>query len=308
MDIGVFLPTMTERDRSPGNVVAAARQAEDLGFESVWVVDQLVAGTGTPILDSTVALAAAAAGTGRIRLGFGVLIVPLRPVAWIAKEVASLQHISGDRVILGVGAGGDRHEESWRAVGVPRGERGRRIDEALRVLPDLISGRPARLGLGSDAPQVQLAPGATVPPIIVGGMSEPAMTRAATYGAGWFLLPVPPAEVAKGRTRLAELAATQGRPTPAITATVVAAIEGDPALPDPGSLARAMSDPDGMFGVPSDQIDLMLVRGKPSAVASRLADLASTGAQRVVVTLAAGHWPRQVELLAEAVALLREAG
>ena len=58
--IGVFLPTMTARGEDLPDLAAAARHAEDLGFESVWVVDQLVAGTGVPFLDSTVALAAAA--------------------------------------------------------------------------------------------------------------------------------------------------------------------------------------------------------------------------------------------------------
>src|SRR3954452_15900622 len=90
--VGVFLPTMTERGEALPDVVAAARHAEDLGFESVWAVDQLVAGTGVPLLDSTVALAAAAGATTRLRLAYGVLIVPLRPVVWVAKEVAALQH------------------------------------------------------------------------------------------------------------------------------------------------------------------------------------------------------------------------
>jgi alkanesulfonate monooxygenase SsuD/methylene tetrahydromethanopterin reductase-like flavin-dependent oxidoreductase (luciferase family) len=92
-DIGVFLPTMSGRDASPGDVVAAARHAQDLGLESVWAVDQLVAGTGVPLLDSTVSLAAAAGATTRISLAFGVLIVPLHPIAWIAKQVADIQHI-----------------------------------------------------------------------------------------------------------------------------------------------------------------------------------------------------------------------
>jgi alkanesulfonate monooxygenase SsuD/methylene tetrahydromethanopterin reductase-like flavin-dependent oxidoreductase (luciferase family) len=144
MDVGVVLPTLGARDGSPADIVAAARHAEDLGFESAWVVDQLVAGTGVPILDSLISLAAAAGATEHIRLGVGVLIVPLRPLVWVAKQVASLQHISGGRLLLGVGAGGDRHKASWAAAGVPRKERGRRTDEALRLLPDLISGRPVR--------------------------------------------------------------------------------------------------------------------------------------------------------------------
>src|SRR6478752_2839849 len=75
--IGVFLPTMAVSDAELVDVVAAGRLAEELGFESVWAIDQLVAGTGAPaLIDSVVALATAAGATDRIGLGLGVLIVP----------------------------------------------------------------------------------------------------------------------------------------------------------------------------------------------------------------------------------------
>src|ERR1700761_6943173 len=125
VELGVMLPSVSRRDERPGDIPALARQAEQLGFESLWVVDQLVAGTGVPVLDSLTALAAAAAITDRIRLGVGVLIAPLRPVAWIAKQVATLQYLSGDRILLGIGAGGDQHDAAWLAARGPPPERGR---------------------------------------------------------------------------------------------------------------------------------------------------------------------------------------
>src|SRR5262249_49388886 len=154
---------------------------------SVWSIDQLIGGTGVPFVDSTVALAAAAGATSRVRLAYGVMIVPLHPVVWAAKQVGSLQFLSGGRLLFGVGVGGDRHELSWAAAGVPRRERGRRTDAALAVLPDLIAGNPVDL----DGTTVQLSPATTVPPIIVGGMAEAALARAARYGDGWFTLPLP---------------------------------------------------------------------------------------------------------------------
>jgi alkanesulfonate monooxygenase SsuD/methylene tetrahydromethanopterin reductase-like flavin-dependent oxidoreductase (luciferase family) len=298
--VGVFLPTLSERGAPVADVVAAARHAEDLGFDSVWAVDQLVAGTGVPILDSATVLAAAAGATRRVRLGYGVMILPLRPVVWVAKQAASLQHVSGDRLVLGVGVGGDRHDRSWAAAGVPRTERGRRTDAALAVLPDLIAGKEADVG----GTPVQLAPGATVPPIVVGGTSDAALARAVAHGDGWFGLPVAPALVAPVADRLAELAAAARRPTPAVTASAVVAIDGDPALPDRDALIRKLADPDGLYGMPAEAVPEMLVAGGPGVVAERLTALDAIGAAEVVVTLAAGDWSRQAELLAEARALL----
>lgn len=298
--IGVFLPTMTERGESPIDVVAAARHAEDLGFSSAWAVDQLVAGTGVPVVDSTVALAAAAGATSRIRLAYGVMILPLRPVVWAAKQAASLQQLSSDRLVLGVGVGGDRHQLSWDAARVPRRERGRRTDAALAVLPDLIAGKATAV----DGVTVQLSPGATVPPIVVGGMADAALARAAAHGDGWLALPLPPRQIAPAVESLAERAAERGRPAPALIGSLSVAIDGDPTLPDCEGLLRRLSDPDGVYGMPADAVPEILVTGGPSVVAERIAGLAALGAGEVVVTLAGGDWFRQAELLADVRALL----
>jgi alkanesulfonate monooxygenase SsuD/methylene tetrahydromethanopterin reductase-like flavin-dependent oxidoreductase (luciferase family) len=294
--IGVFLPSMTAPGRTPGDMRAAARHLEDLGFESAWVVDQLVAGTGVPFLDSTIVLATAAAVTSRIRLGFGVMIVPLHPVVWVAKQVASLQQASGNRVILGVGAGGDRHRLAWQAAGVPRGERGRRTDDALRVLPSLIAGQPTLLG---DA-LVQLAPPAAVPELLVGGMSDAAMRRAVDHAHGWFLLPALPAAVAGYAAKLGEVAASRERSRPSITAAISTALTPDPSLPSEEALFRQLADPDGMFGIPPEAIPSMLVRGVPAALAELLPPYAESGADRLVISVAGGDWFRQTELIARA--------
>lgn len=299
-NIGIFLPSITLAGEVPGDVVAAARQSEDLGFESVWVIDQLVAGTNMAFFDSTVALTAAAAATQRVKLGFGVMVLPLRPAVWIAKQIATLQHISGDRVILGVGVGEDRHPGSWGAVGVPRRERGRRMDAALQALPDLIAGRASQ---GPDGAEFRLLPGATVPPIVVGGITEVALARAAAAD-GWFGVPLPPAEMGRLRARLAELAQVVGRPTPTITALVMAACTDDPSVPDREAVVDAVADPTDMWGFPREAADAMVVAGPVSAIAKHLAALGEVGVDRVAVTVAGGTWSRQAELLAEAAALL----
>jgi len=295
MDLGLFLPTMGPRGTTPNRVVAAARHAEALGFESVWVVDQLVAGTGVPLVDSTVALAAAAGATTRIRIGYGVLIVPLRPVVWVAKQAAALQVVSGHRLLLGIGAGGDRHDASWAAAAVDKRERGRRTDAALAVLPDLIAGKPVEL----DGTTVELAPGVPVPPILVGGASEAALARTVAHAQQWLGLPLPRQELRRVRDRLDALAARAGRPPLGITGSAMVALRDDPAVPDGDGLARTLTDPDGLFGMPPDAADGMAATDQ-AALADWLARWEEVGAERVVLTVAAGDWFRQAELVAEA--------
>ena len=295
MELGVVLPTMSRRDGAPGDIAAAAKHAEELGFESVWAVDQLIAGTGVPLLDSLTSLAAAAAVTHRIYLGTGVLILPLRPVVWVAKQVASLQYLSGGRVLLGIGAGGDRHGTSWVATGIPRRERGQRTDQALRALPGLIAGQPFRTDQGRADQDITLSPGVKVPPIIIGGMSDAAVARVAAHGDGWFVLAAPE-DIPRYHALAAERAAVHGRPAPAITTNAMVAMEGDSRLPDRDEITRLVADPDGMFGIPGGQ---GVQVGGPAAIAEHLAHVASQGARRTVVTFPAGDWFRQAELLAE---------
>ncbi len=120
---------------------AVARHVEGAGLDGVFVGDHLAA--AVPQADSTLALAVAAAATMRIRVGFGVMVLALRHPAWAAKQIASLQQLSGNRVILGVGLGGAVHgTAAWDAVGVPYQDRGARTDAALGILHGLISGEP----------------------------------------------------------------------------------------------------------------------------------------------------------------------
>lgn len=299
LNIGVFLPTMSPISDVPPDAVAAARRAEELGFESVWVIDQLVAGSQMAFHESATVLAAVAAATERVKLGFGVMVLPLRPVAWVAKQVSTLQHLSGDRVILGIGIGEDRHPGSWGAVGVPRRRRGLLTDEALCVLPDLIAGRSVP---GEDGVEFRLLPGATVPPILAGGISQAALNRAVAVG-GWFGLPVPPAEIARLRDTLTELAVARNRPTPALTGFVTASIAGDPTTPDRRAAVETVADPAGMWGFPYEVADAMMTAGSPAEIAAELAALHDAGVERVTVNLV-GNWFRQIELLTEAARML----
>lgn len=226
MDIGVILPTSTPDPAQPilGDVRASARFAEEAGLESVWSTDHLVA--SAPILDSTVALATAAAVTDRIRIGYGVLLLALRPVAWAAKHISGLQYVSDDRLLVGIGTGNPAHGDiGWRAAGASFADRGRATDAALRVLPGLISGRPTTL---ADGTEVAISPGATVPPLLVAGDGPRARRRAAEFADAWMAIAASPEQIETSARELRELAAGFGRPTPSIT-VVAPPLGTDPA-------------------------------------------------------------------------------
>ena len=149
----------------------------------------------------------------------------------------------------------------------PRRERGRRTDAALRILPGLIAWLPTRLDDQLDGPSVQLAPPAAVPPILVGGVSDAALARAAEHRDGWFA--VTAGALAESTGRLAELAAARNRPLPQITVSVLTALRGDPAPPDEYTLTRQLADVDGPFGIPpntSGKCSLSRARGVLSSM------------------------------------------
>ncbi|MEV4170094.1 LLM class flavin-dependent oxidoreductase [Nonomuraea sp. NPDC049709] len=140
-EIGVILPGVAVQRRDGLTLQEAARHAEDAGLDGIWHGDHLA--VGGPTLDAPIALATAAAVTSRIRIGTSVFIPAIRPLAWAAKQIATLVYVSGDRLVLGVGSGGGAGQ--WAAAGVPYGERGRRTDLALELLPRLLAGDPVTL-------------------------------------------------------------------------------------------------------------------------------------------------------------------
>lgn len=225
IEIGVILPTSTPDPDQPilGDVRESARFAEEVGLDSVWSTDHLVA--SAPILDSTVVLATAAAVTERITVGFNVLLLALRPVAWVAKQVSTLQYVSGNRIVLGVGTGNPAHGDTgWRAAGMPFAGRGARTDAALRVLPDLVAGKQTVL---DDGVEVAIAPGAAMPPVVVAGNGRAALRRAARYGDGWASIGLSPEQVGEGLAEIGRLAGEHGRSP--IRATIVAPeLDSDP--------------------------------------------------------------------------------
>ncbi|WP_329429397.1 LLM class flavin-dependent oxidoreductase [Streptosporangium sp. NBC_01495] len=294
MDIGVILPTVAAQRAQRLDLGTAARHAEEAGLDGVWHGDHLA--TGTASLDCAVALAVAAGATTRIRIGTSVFIPAIRPLAWAAKQVASLQHVSGGRLVLGVGSGGGAGQ--WAAAGVPYGERGRRTDTALELLGRLLAGET--VALVDEPGEVRLEPAVTPPPIWVGNASAVAVRRAARHGDGWFPSMIPPAAVASGRARLTELAAAHGRPEPVVAIGAAGVLGSAPGLPTRESIASGITG----YGIPLEEAMRLPVTGEPARAAEQLAAYHEAGARHVVMGFAGGDWREQCDLLAEARALL----
>jgi probable F420-dependent oxidoreductase len=201
-----------------------AASAEALGFESLWTGEHVVlpeprqapspAEPEFPMLHPSTGLAYLAGVTERIRLGTGIVLVAQRNPVVLAKEMASLDVVSGGRLILGVGAG-YLHQE-FKALGVPFAERGARTDEAIDVMRCLWNmEHPSFRGRFTHFNHIQAQPRPVQPggpPIVVGGSSRAALKRAVLQAQGWYGFALDAAGTREVLARLRELADQHERP------------------------------------------------------------------------------------------------
>jgi probable F420-dependent oxidoreductase len=197
---------------SPREQFDLVRRVEALGFDSVWCGDHI--SFNLPLYESLTLLASYASITQRIKLGSAVYLLALRPAAVAAKVTATLDALSGGRLIFGVGVGGENPRE-FAAVGVPHGERGARVTEAIEVVRTLWRDTPATFkgrftefeGVSIDPKPVQ--PGG--PPIWIGGRSDAALVRAARQGDGWVSYVVTAERYAQSLDKIRTAAQAAGR-------------------------------------------------------------------------------------------------
>src|SRR5262245_2805046 len=210
MKLAVEFPSVAYRE-GPDGVARLARAIEDIGYDELDMFDHVIMGfpiegrapgpypAAMPILEAFMTLAYVAAVTRRVRLGTEVLVLPQRQPVLVAKQVSTLDTLSGGRVRLGVGVGWQASE--YEALGEAFGTRGRRMDEALELLracwsqPSIdFAGQHYQLramGMEPKPPQ-----GAALP-VWIGGGSEAALRRVGTYGDGWLASGVTDAATAK---------------------------------------------------------------------------------------------------------------
>ena len=188
MKFGVFLPSFLQRDDPDPRgerLRAFARRAEELGFDSLWITDHVVTAHrfyAVSWLDSITTLSHVAAITERVQLGTSILILPLRQPAVLAKEIATLHHLSGERYIFGIGTGW--YAPEFEACGARKQERGRRTDEVLEATLALLSGPDVSFtGRHYALDDVTVEPHpATLPPVWVGGGRQLAHETSPEHG------------------------------------------------------------------------------------------------------------------------------
>jgi probable F420-dependent oxidoreductase len=265
----------------PGVFRELAQQAEELGYDSIWAGDHI--SYRNPILDVVVALSTFAAVTRRITIGAGVVLLPLRHPSVVAKEFSSLDYVSGGRVILGVGVGGEG-EKDFEAVGVPVRERGARTDEAMLALRALFSGGGSFSGRFFSFADIEIEPAATQPggpPLWVGGRSEAAINRAATLGDGWIPIWMSPERLAAGIQQL---------PANVVPGVALPAHVGEKSHLYEHLRQRYAGD------FSEHVVDRYCIAGSPEECTARLREYVDAGARHVVFNVCE---PEDVERLQE---------
>jgi len=218
MKFGVVIRNMGPQSTRT-TIAACARAVEDAGFDAAFVVDHLAIppdqteGSGGRYLDPLTTLGYLAGITTRIRLGISVLVIPYRPAVLTAKQLATLQELSGERIILGTGVGWLRQE--FEALGVDPRKRGALTDETLQVLHTLFANDVNSYnGKLVKFPPFVFAPRPARPPIWIGGSGPKALERTLQFGDAYYPIGLKPDELTQIGTYLREEANKRGRTVP----------------------------------------------------------------------------------------------
>jgi probable F420-dependent oxidoreductase len=272
MKFGVWLPNCRHL-ATPDIIRDTAVRAEALGYDSVWVSDHVVVpranirNFGETIFDPLVTLAVAAGATRQVQLGTTVLIVPYRHAVVTAKMIASLDALSGGRVVFGIGAGWVAAESA--VLGVPFAERGAMTDEYVRAMQELwTSPAPSFKGKYTQFSDIVFEPKPLQkphPPIWVGGHSRAALRRTVEFGAAWHPINRSPEELRAGRAELARLCEARGR-----AAAPIVTLRNDVRIQRPGQPAPASTHAGRVLA------------GDPAALADQIRELAECGVEHLV--------------------------
>jgi probable F420-dependent oxidoreductase len=233
MQFGVTIPNNWGIE-DPRQVLALGPVAEELGYDSVWVMDHLFNNgyirerlDDKPYYHPLATLSYLAATTRRVTLGTSVLVLPYHNPVELAKYTATLDQMSGGRVILGVGVGA--MTEEFAALSVPFRQRGALTDECIAIMKELwINPDPTYHSRRWSFSDLKFSPKPVQKPHIplwVGGSSPGALKRAAIMGDGWHPSGLSPEEFSQGRQEVRTLAAAAGRDPDSLTMSIRVEVE-----------------------------------------------------------------------------------
>ena len=268
--LGLILPTFPQHRAELPSAAALAdlcRRAEAGGAEGLWVCDHIF--WHGPALEALSALGVAATATSRAAIGTCILQLPLRHAPSVAKEAASLDHLSGGRLVLGVGVG--THAGEYDAAGVEFRGRGRRLDEGIDTL--------RRSWAVSPGQRYTQLPAVGPVPVWVGGSSEAALRRAAQRGDGWIPLFIPPDQYGAALSRLDKETERVGRDPVKVARATVAFVS----VGSSGAAEKGLSWMASLYGLPARSFERHLVAGSARKCAETLVRFTEAGAQHVAV-------------------------
>ena len=310
--IGVLLPTRGlllggEQPANADRILRMAERVEAAGLDSVWVGDSLVA---KPRLEPLAALGAIAARTSRVRMGTAVLLPALRHPVLLAQTMATVDLISGGRLIIGAGVGGafnDEQRGEWKAAGVDPTRRARRFEEIVEIVKGLGPGEPYDFkGRHFDFDAVTMRPSTTQPggiPVLMAThyrAGRPAqIDRAARLSDGIIAISDTPDEFSQVIAQVEAKAAELGRDPAHFDQTFYLTVNVD------SDLDRGRRDAED-FLTAYYGAEIWGTRWGPfggtERVAERMAEYADAGARTLVVRLATYDPERQLDVFLEEVA------
>jgi len=236
---------------TPEYLTAFARRAEDAGYASLWSFQRLLVPEGSgmepvysSVLDPMVALGYVAASTARIRLGVALVNLPFVSPTVLAKQASTVDVLSGGRLDLGLGIGW--MPEEFAATGASTARRGARTEEYLAVLRTLwadevssFDGEFYTIPAGRQDPRPVQRPG---PPVLLGGMSHPAMERAGRIADGWITSSrADLSQIAEAVAVIREAAQAAGRDPDAVRIVCRGVVLAGEEVPDPDGGRRLLS-------------------------------------------------------------------
>lgn len=299
MRVGLQLDPAADPAEAPGE----ARRAEELGFDLISAGEHLF--FHGPTSNAFLVLAAVAASTERIRLLSALTVLPLYPMALVAKMTATLDQISRGRFELGLGLGGEYPPE-FAAVGAAVAQRGTRADEALPALLRLLTGeRVTAAGAFGTLDDLRLDPAPVQcprPPVWLGGRKPAAMRRVGRFADGWLPYLMTPESYARGLLAVRESAGAAHRPLDAVQGGIYLWGSVDP-RPD-RARADAVQTVSRLYRQDFEPLaDRYLLHGDPPGVIARIAQYRAAGADTVIFAPAcpSSQRARVVELFAQAV-------